>query len=149
MDPQCKSSWKIFIADKLEKWGYSNIWQLRREGLSTAMQVFNNFWQSVMQAWSEIMQHPTTAPSEILSQPLWHNNEILINKQRVCKSHWIKKGIFFINDLINDDGNFLSLENFQDKFNVHTNFFTYNVLISAIQKTLERIDKECPERRNI
>lgn len=96
------------------------------------MQVFNNFWQSVLQAWSEIIQHPTTAPSEILRQPLWHNNEILINKQRVCKSHLIKKGIFCINDLINNDGNFLSLENFQDKFNVHTNFLTYNGLISAI-----------------
>lgn len=144
LDPQCKSSWKILIADKLEKWGYSNIWQLRREGLSTAMQVFNNFWQSVMQAWSEIMQHPTTAPSEILRQPLWHNNEILINKQRVCKSHWIKKGIFFINDLINDDGNFLSLENFQDKFNVHTNFLTYNGLISAIPKHWKELIKNVP-----
>ena len=75
-----------------------------------------------MHAWSEIMQHPTTAPSEILRQPLWHNNEISVNKQRVCKSYCINKGIFFINDLIDDGGNFLSFENFQDKVNVHTNF---------------------------
>lgn len=35
----------------------------------------------------------------------------------------LKKEIFFFNDLLNDDGNFLSLENFQDKFNIHTIFF--------------------------
>lgn len=81
---------------------------------------------------------------EILRQPLWHNNEIFINKQRVCKSQWIKKGIFLINDLINDDGNFLSLENFQDKFNVHTNFLTYNGLISAIPKHWKELIKNVP-----
>lgn len=25
LDPQCKSSWKVLKADKLEKWGYSNM----------------------------------------------------------------------------------------------------------------------------
>lgn len=39
---------KFLLTDKLEKWGYSNIWQLRKEGLSTAMHDFNNFWQGVM-----------------------------------------------------------------------------------------------------
>lgn len=63
----------------------------------------------------------------------WHN-----------VSCWIKKGIFFINDFINDDGNFLSFENFQNKFNVHTNFLIFNGLISAIPKHWKELIKDVP-----
>lgn len=38
LDPQYK--WKILLADKFEKLRYSNIWQLCKESLSTAMHNF-------------------------------------------------------------------------------------------------------------
>ena len=145
LNPNCKALWKTLLSDKLEKWGYSNIWQLRKEGLLIASKEFNSFWCNTMNAWGEIIQHPTTAPLEILRQPLWLNNDILINKQRICKTSWIKKGVFFIDDLIDAQGNFLSLTNFQEKFELQTNFLTYNGIISAIPRGWRELIKNFPK----
>lgn len=121
-----------FKADKLEKWGYLNIWQLCKEGLSTAMQNFHGFWQSVIDAWSKIIQHPTTAPTEILRQPLWNNNEIIINKQRACKPYCIKREYSLLIISLKTTEIFFYLKTFNCI--LLSNFLAYNGLIAAIPK---------------
>jgi hypothetical protein len=59
--------------------------------------------------WASVKDDPSTALEEILSQPIWHNGRIRVGGQPVFFSHWAKSGIFFINDLIKEDGSLLSL----------------------------------------
>jgi hypothetical protein len=67
--------------------------------------------------------YPSTAPEEILIQPLWLNSEIKIGGKPVLYQHWAKADVFFINDLLKNEGGFLSLEQFQDKYCIISIFF--------------------------
>jgi hypothetical protein len=45
---------------------------------------------------------------------IWFS-EIKIGGKPVLYQHWAKADVFFINDLLKNEGGFLSLEQFQDK----------------------------------
>ena len=49
-----------------------------------------------------------------------------------------EKGIYFVQDLLNRDGKFLSLENMQRKHNVQLNYLKYFQLFAAIPNYLKR-----------
>jgi len=49
-----------------------------------------------------------------------------------------EKGIYFVQDLLNTDGKFLSLEIVQRKYNVQLNYLKYFQLIAAIPNYLKR-----------
>jgi hypothetical protein len=57
-----------------------------------------------------------------LSQPIWHNGRIRVGGQPVFFSHWAKSGIFFINDLIKEDGSLLSLTDLKNNYNINIIF---------------------------
>ena len=78
------------------------------------------------------MINPSTAPEEILSQPLWLNSEIEIGGKPALYQRWAKAGVFFINDSLKNEGGFLSLEQFQDKYGIISNLLEYNGLLKAI-----------------
>ena len=48
--------------------------------------------------------------------------------------HWAKADAFFINDLLKNEGGFLSLEQFQNKYGIISNIleYLYNGLLKAI-----------------
>lgn len=109
----------------------------------------NKFWTDVFKAWkllnnSENMkQHKK---ENFLKSPLWYNNEIQINRKFVFFQSWYLKGIYMINDLIKDTDfnnlNFLSFEDFSQKFNVNCNFLQYHGMIMAIKQYLRNIVKD-------
>ena len=51
---------------------------------------------------------------------------------------YVKKGIYFVHDLLNRDGTFLSLENIERKYNVQLNYLKYFQLVVAIPNYLKR-----------
>ena len=51
---------------------------------------------------------------------------------------WFDKKIFFIQDILSGDGNFLTFEEFQNKFNIKTNYLYYFQLIAAIPSDLKK-----------
>ena len=53
---------------------------------------------------------------------LWNNEEITIDKNTLFWKSWFKKNILSIQDILNADGNFLTFQQFQNKFNIKTNY---------------------------
>jgi len=51
---------------------------------------------------------------------------------------WFKREILFVHDVLNADGNFLTLEEFQNKFKIKVNYLHYFQLIAAIPSDLKR-----------
>ena len=81
---------------------------------------------------------------------LWNNKEILIDKKPVFWKPWYDKNVFFIKDLLTDSGDFLSFNQFKEKYNIETNFLQYYQMISAIpsilkQKSAEQGDSQMNE----
>ena len=95
--------------------------------------MFNDFWQSVISNWSKLNCtefHAT--PEVILSQPIFLNNDIKINNKKVFRRKWIENGIFFINDLIDNNGSIYNFESFKRKYNLNINILDFLGIKAAI-----------------
>ena len=66
---------------------------------------------------------------------LWNNKEITIESKSIFWKYLFEKGIYFVQDLLNKDSQFLSLDNMQRK---QLNYLKYFQLIAAIPNYLKR-----------
>ena len=62
----------------------------------------------------------------------------MIERNGVFWKQWFDYGVAFISDLMNSDGKFLTLKEFQSKFEIKVNYFHYFQLIAAIPPDLKR-----------
>ena len=63
---------------------------------------------------------------------MWNNKAITIEKDHVFWRSWFKRKIIYVQDVLNAEGNFLMIEEFQNKFKIKINFLHYLQLIAAI-----------------
>ena len=78
--------------------------------------------------------HPDVYRSELI---LWNNKEITIQNKSIFWAHLFEKGICFVQDLLDENGKFLSLDNLPVKYNVHLKFLQCFQLIAAIRSCLK------------
>ena len=74
---------------------------------------------------------------------LWNNETITIENNSLFWKTWFDKGIYFVQDLLDPRGNFLSFSDFQNKFHVKSNYLHYFQLIAAIPSYLKKKAKDC------
>ena len=67
----------------------------------------------------------------------------MIKKKTLFWKSWFTKNILSVQDMLNADGNFLTFQEFEDKFNIKTNFLHYFQLIAAIPTDLKKKAREC------
>ena len=94
------------------------------------------FYWNILKEWAKM----TTIVPETLDvigirrQYLWLNKYILINKKEIKWKGWIDKGIMIIHDILNEQGDFLTMQELEGKYNIKCNFLSYNSLKDAIPK---------------
>ena len=94
------------------------------------------FYSEMLDYFKEVRSgYPDVYNSEFV---LWNNKEITIESKSIFWKCLFEKGIYFVQDLLNRDGNFLSLEIIQRKYNVQLNYLKYFQLIAAIPNYLKR-----------
>ena len=69
---------------------------------------------------------------------LWNNGRITIERNSVFWKQWFNQGVTFTSDLMNSNGKFLTLEEFQNKFEIKVYYLHYFQLIAAIPPDLKR-----------
>jgi len=69
---------------------------------------------------------------------LWNNKAITIENVHVFWRSWFKRKILYVQDVLNAEGNFLTIEKFQNKFKIKINFLHYFQLIAAIPSDLKK-----------
>lgn len=95
----------------------------------------NKFWQDVFNAWEIITdKEKDNSWDFFLCNPIWFNKLVKIDNKSVFYSDWFKKGIVYINDVLDENGKFLSFEYIKQKFGVSGNVMKYNSIISAVRK---------------
>ena len=100
------------------------------------------FYRQVLCAWYEINPEPTSA-LDIRRQIVWFNKHIRINQDTIFKQQLYTKGLCTINDLLNENGKFLTYDNFNTKYNIHINSLEYMSLIHAIPIEWKNKIKSC------
>ena len=98
----------------------------------------NQFWINVLTAWNTFVKCNLPENREdSLTSVLWYNHRIKVGKKYVHYKHWASKGVNFVCDLLDEQGNFLTMENFKATFNVRTNFLEYGGIIRAVKESFK------------
>ena len=80
------------------------------------------FYLSILNVWETIHGKEPKTVTDILSQNLWYNKFIRIGGSPIHWPHWIERGILKINDLLDNNGQFMSMEKLCETFDIRTNF---------------------------
>ena len=106
----------------------------------------NLFWKELLNAFSEFL-YIVLKNSNQQDHPLWFNSNISIENNPIFINSLYKKGFFYVSDLFNKDGNFLSFEELRTNFGVTLPFTKVLGLKRAIFsfiKNAELKQKEYP-----
>jgi hypothetical protein len=72
---------------------------------------------------------------------IWLNKNISFKKIEIPWKKWSEKGINLIHDILDDNGNFLSTTDIEQKYNFKIDFLKYNALKNAIPQSWRKILK--------
>ena len=67
-----------------------------------------NFYRTILKTWYSIKDKTENHVLDIPSQPLWFNKQITVDNKIMFKQTWYNHGILYIQDLLNNNGEFLS-----------------------------------------
>lgn len=101
----------------------------------------NKFWNDTLNAWVKMCS--LTKPKvqeDLLSTNIWNNKDIKIANRPIFYRHWFAKHVFFIKDLIDENGRLLTLESFVEKYNINTNFLEYLGVRTVIENYIRRVN---------
>ena len=101
--------------------------------------ITNKFWTNVFEAWLKVLDKLKHGPyyNPDLS-PIWYNP--CISRDKIFLKHWFDKGIVFVADLLDENGNFQSVENLQNTYNLTIHFFRLLIIkIYNKQTSFQRI----------
>ena len=88
------------------------------------------FYKSMLQHFLELKVAYNCAIGQDLV--LFNNKEILIENQTIFYKEWFQKGIFLVQDLLQENGRLLTFPEFIQKYDVECNFLNYMQVVSAI-----------------
>ena len=68
---------------------------------------------------------------------LWNNQDITIEGKSLYWKHWVASGIYFIHDILNEQGKYLTYEEFKCKYKININFINYFQILALIPTNLK------------
>ena len=68
---------------------------------------------------------------------LWNNQDITIEGKSLFWKRWAKNGIYYIQDILNENGKFLTFEEFNRKYNMSVNFLNFFQILASIPPNLK------------
>ena len=75
--------------------------------------------------------------------PIWYNSLIRIDNKPIHYRNWSTAGIYFVNDLLEEDSQFLTFDTFREKFAIKAHFLQYHGVICAISNIKRK--NHCPQ----
>ena len=93
--------------------------------------ITNNFWNNVFESAYDILKHQQLLTSEqILTTPLWYNKAL--SDETFYISQWYSKGIRSISDVLDDNGQFRSLDTMKNLYNLRNINFLHYLRVKGI-----------------
>ena len=122
---------------------YTKINDLINRGLEFTKRLIRNksniFWNDVLNSWIEICNKQNeTKSEEIGSINIWNNKDITIANNSFFYRRWYEKNIYFIKDILNEDGTLMSFNQFINKYELQIDFMQYFSVRTAVLNYIRR-----------
>jgi exonuclease III len=136
------ASWKALLTLSLNEFMGENTFKCFMD-CKTQPKNFPDFYWEMMKIWCDIknITESIDNPMDIRRQCLWFNENISINKEQLNWKVWREKGINIIHDILNNKGDFLSVQEIEQKYNYKCDVMTYNRLKNTIPQEWRRLLK--------
>ena len=96
------------------------------------------FWQNVLEGLKMLFKSPVCNDLPLIcSTPIWYNNVLRLP----IKPSWPKKGIANISDVLNENSQLLSLDDFKNVYHISSNFLEYGGFAVTIKLFLDNREK--------
>ena len=136
LDNENHGKWKLLFDLELRKFGGEEIFRgnLSKEDLSKYIKISDTFTLEILQIWTDIKYEATISSIEQLkAHNLWQNSLIRVGNRPIHYRSWSSKGVTTVGHLMKDENNFLSFSDFTDRYNIETNFLTFQSVLSAVK----------------
>lgn len=152
LDERNDSLWKNIVVNKLPMG--NSTWECNLSYMDIVdlhKYIKSKFWREVLEAWSiyNYSEHIINVKAQIL----WHNSQIKVGDRTVFYSSWYSKGIQTVGDLLNQNNQLMTFEQFITKYKINTNFVTYYGITQAIpqewKNTLTNVHVEEDDISNV
>ena len=139
-----KEKWAALPIKNFEKVGKINTFLcdvdlVEFKGLET---IPNIFWREALRAWlrhsgaEKFLMVQEQRSSEL---PIFNNKGIIYQRKSLLLDEAIKKDIFLVKDVLSDENNILSLEQFITKYGIYPRaHLDYFIIMNALKKFLKR-----------
>ena len=102
---------------------------------SVACNAQTPFYGQILSAWYKYHSKVPQQADEMKQEILWNNRFILQNKKPFINQNWVTKDVLYVQDLLDKNGKFHTLDEFNKMYNVGANFLEYLAVCKAIPKT--------------
>ena len=129
-----KQNWKSIPHYFFENWEVSTFCQdaTTTQGIQTQNYLF--FYRDIMSFFVQIKRQLKLKDEQDIF--FFNNKEISIDGKTFFIMEWFAKGMISMKDLLQENGQFLTYEEFQRKYSCKTNFLNFYQVLSAIPKYL-------------
>ena len=138
LDSTNNGKWKVFFDLALQNYGRENVFtgNLNIKDTITSIKVSDPFREELLKLWAEVnFEQKITTLEQLQEQSLWHNSLIRLENKPIFFKDWCSKGITKVKHLqIPESNNYLSLTEFQQKYDLNVPPLSFYGIISAVSK---------------
>ena len=114
---------------------------LSKKDLAKYITISDAFTLEILQTFTDIRYEGSISSIEqFKAQSLWQNSLIRVGNRPICYRSWYSKGVKNVCHQIRDETSYLSFSDFKERYNIKTNFLTFQGVISAIKSLLKTYD---------
>ena len=139
------ASWKIIPDAVLENLGgISFVSQCNYDVKFLQLNNLPDFYSDILKYWQNTRSsfQKNTSPRNGI---IWNNHNIIIDGKTLFYKSWLEKNILRIEDLLDNDSNFLPFNLFSEKFHLQTPFTLYFGLINSVPTPWKLAIKRTPQ----
>ena len=129
--------WQIMVKEDLNFFKLANCGDIYIENCYKRQK--NQFWKDVLFAWHCILTRSNNnTKQDNFLVPLWFNSNIKIGNKGVFYKTWYDKGIYIIEDVLNNNNELLKYNDLCEKLNKQINYLEYHGLVANLKPLIKK-----------
>ena len=97
----------------------------------------NPFWSTIFKYAEDFSnKQKFKTNQDILNSCIWYNNAI--GTEKIFFPNWFKKGIYYVGDILGENGEFLELQEVNNKYNTNVNFLNFHTIRRILGKFIRQ-----------